>query len=164
MKKRRKKSLYLDISQIGVSENIGAVIIDLISNHILNKQREEIDPFVMYIDEVHRYAKFNYEKASSLVSIAREGRKKGIFLFLTTQNPKDVPDVLLGQVGSLIIHRLTHPEELKVIQNLVKQNTLSQIRNLNQGEAILTSINLLQDIHLRFIKSSRNHKNDTPIL
>ena len=164
LSKRRKKSLYIDFSQIGVSENIGLVIIDLISNHILNKQREEIDPFVMYIDEVHRYTKSNYENASSLGSIAREGRKKGIFLFLTTQNPKDIPDVLLGQVGSLIIHRLTHPEELKVIQNLVKQKTLSQIQNLNQGEAILTSINLLQDIHLRFIKSSRNHKNDTPIL
>ena len=59
---------------------------------------------------------------------------------------------------------MVNPQKLKVIQNLVKQKTLSQIQNLNQGEAILTSINLLQDIHLRFIKSSRNHKNDTPIL
>ena len=118
----------------------------------------------MYIDEVHRYMRANQERQTGLTIIAREGRKKGIFLFLTTQNPKDVPDILLGQVGSLIIHRLTHPEELKVIKNLVEQNTLSQIRNLNQGEAILTSINLIQDVHVKFVKSTRKHLNDTPIL
>ncbi len=82
---------------------------------------------------------------------------------MTTQNPKDVPDVLLGQVGTMIIHRLTHSEELKAIQNQVKQNTVSQIHNLNQGEA-LTSINLIQDIHVRFIQSGRNHSSKTPIL
>lgn len=83
---------------------------------------------------------------------------------MTTQNPKDVPNILLGQVGTLIVHRLTHSEELKAIQNQVKSNTISQIQNLNQGEAILTSINLIQDIHVRFIKSNRNHRNKTPIL
>ena len=160
-----ENSLYIDASKIATSDGIGSMLIDLICNHIINKDKEEISrPFVMYIDEVHRYMKPNQEYQTGLTIVAREGRKKGIFLFLTTQNPKDVPAVLLGQVGSLIIHRLTHPEELKVIQNLVKQNTLSQIQKLNQGEAILSSINLIQDIHVRFIKSSRNHKNDTPIL
>lgn len=160
-----EKSLYIDASKIAISDGIGSMIVDLICNHIINKNKDEISrPFVMYIDEVHRYMRANQERQTGLTIIAREGRKKGIFLFLTTQNPKDVPDILLGQVGSLIIHRLTHPEELKVIKNLVEQNTLSQIRNLNQGEAILTSINLIQDIHVKFAKSTRKHLNDTPIL
>ena len=160
-----KKSLYIDASKIAISDGIGAMIVDLICNHIINKNKDDISqPFVMYIDEVHRYMRVNQESQTGLTIIAREGRKKGIFLFLTTQNPKDVPDILLGQVGSLIIHRLTHPEELKVIKNLVEQNTLSQIRNLNQGEAILTSINLIQDVHVKFVKSTRKHLNDTPIL
>ena len=140
------------------------MIIDLISNRIINKKRDEVKPFVMYIDEVHRYTQNAENYTSGLISIAREGRKKGIFLFLTTQNPKDVPDVLLGQIGTIIIHRLTHSEELKAIQNLVQENTLAQIKKLNQGEAILTSINLLHDIHVHFKKSNRTHDNDTPLL
>ncbi|MGL4689946.1 MAG: ATP-binding protein, partial [Leuconostoc mesenteroides] len=158
------KGLYIDSSNIGATDGIGTMIIDLISNHIINKKRDEIKPFVMYIDEVHRYTQNAENYTTGLISIAREGRKKGIFLFLTTQNPKDVPDVLLGQVGTMIIHRLTHSEELKAIQNLVQENTLTQIKKLNQGEAILTSINLLYDIHVHFKKSNRTHDNDTPLL
>lgn len=157
-------SLYIDSSKIGTTDGIGSMIIDLISNHIINKKRDEVQPFVMYIDEVHRYTQNAGSYTSGLTSIAREGRKKGIFLFLTTQNPKDVPDVLLGQIGTMIIHRLTHSEELKAIQNLVQENTLAQIKKLNQGEAILTSINLLHDIHVHFKKSNRTHDNDTPLL
>jgi hypothetical protein len=160
-----KGSLYIDASRIATSDGIGSMVIDLICNYIIDKNKDEIkNPFVLYIDEVHRYVKANQQYQTGLTIIAREGRKKGIFLFLTTQNPKDVPDILLGQIGTMIIHRLTHSEELKAIQNQIKQNTISQIRNLNQGEAILTSINLIQDIHVRFIKSSREHKNNTPIL
>jgi hypothetical protein len=157
-------SLYIDASEIGTLDGIGAMIVDLISHYVINKKRSEIKPFVMYIDEVHRYTQSNNEYQSGLVSIAREGRKKGIFLFLTTQSPKDVPEILLGQVGTLIIHRLTHSEELRTIQNQVQQNTLSQIQKLNQGEAVLTSINLLQDVYVRFEKCKRSHESNTPIL
>lgn len=157
-------SIYIDASEIGTSDGIGAMLIDLISNYVINKKRDEITPFVMFVDEVHRYLSTSNEYQSGMITCAREGRKKGIFLFLTTQNPKDVPEVLLGQVGTLIIHRVTHSKELKAIQNHVHYNTISQIQKLNQGEAILTSINLLQDIHVRFEKCGRVHENDTPIL
>lgn len=99
-----------------------------------------------------------------MTSIAREGRKKGIFLFLTTQNPQDVPDTLLGQIGTLLIHRLTHVEEIRTIQNHLKANSLGQIKKLDKGEAILTSINLLQDLNLKVVKSGRIHENETPSL
>ena len=39
-----------------------------------------------------------------------------------------------------------------------------QIRKLNTGEAILTSINLLKDINLKIEKTSRTHHNNTPSL
>ncbi|MCT3124473.1 ATP-binding protein [Lactococcus lactis] len=157
-------SLYIDASEIGTIDGIGSMIIDLISNYVINKKKKKIKPFVIFVDEVHRYLGISNEYQSGMIACAREGRKKGIFLFLTTQNPKDVPEVLLGQVGTLIIHRVTHSEELKAIQNHVHYNTISQIQKLNQGEAILTSINLLQDIHVRFEKCGRVHENDTPIL
>ncbi|AOF48263.1 HerA helicase [Tetragenococcus halophilus] len=160
-------ALYIDTSAIGTDDAIGGVIIDLISNYLINKQRDEISPFVFFVDEVHRYTKaINSESDyyTGLTSIAREGRKKGIFLFLTTQNPQDVPDTLLGQIGTLLIHRLTHVEEIRTIQNHLKANSLGQIKKLDKGEAILTSINLLQDLNLKVVKSGRIHENETPSL
>ena len=128
------------------------MIIDLISTYIIDSKKKDDIAFVMYIDEVHRYTRYNQENSYQigLTSIAREGRKKGIFLFLTTQNPQDVPKELLGQVGTLLVHRLTHQNELESIKNHLSEQSYKQITKLNQGEAILSSI--------------RNHANSTTLL
>lgn len=54
---KTKKSLYIDVSQIGTTDGIGGMIIDLVSNHLVPLSSELIKPFVMFIDEVHRYTK-----------------------------------------------------------------------------------------------------------
>ncbi|WP_455485464.1 ATP-binding protein [Gemella sp.] len=163
-----KKSLYIDVSQIGTTDGIGGMIIDLISNHLVNLSLTSIKPFVIFIDEVHRYTKGinndGFTFYTGLNSIAREGRKKGIFLFLTTQNPNDVDKILLGQVGTLLVHRLTSPDEIKAIQNHLMENQINQIKKLNTGEAVLTSINLLKDLYITVEKCNRPHYNDTPSL
>lgn len=94
----------------------------------------------------------------------REGRKKGIFLFLTTQNPQDVSPVLLGQVGTLLVHRLTHNDEIRAIQNHLDDYSIKHIKKLNQGECILTSVNLLHNVFIHVKKSKRKQNNETPIL
>ena len=84
-------SLYIDTSSLGAAEGIGGMVIDLVCNFVI--QQDNINPFIFFIDEVHRYAKSQYSEREfhgGLTLVAREGRKKGIFLYLTTQNPKDV--------------------------------------------------------------------------
>ncbi|WP_201552719.1 ATP-binding protein [Streptococcus salivarius] len=163
-----RKSLYIDVSKIGTTDEIGGMIIDLITNHLINFNKDKINPFIIFVDEVHRYTKSNTNDGISfytgLNSIAREGRKKGIFLFLTTQNPNDVDKVLLGQIGTLVVHRLTAPNELKSIQNHLSENQVNQLRKLNTGEAVLTSINLLKDLYIQVEKCNRLHHNETPSL
>lgn len=161
----QKTSLYINTSHIGCADGIGGMIIDLISNYVLNQKCD--NPFVLFVDEVHRYTRSTYsenEYHNGLTMVAREGRKKGIFLFLTTQNPQDVSPVLLGQLGSLLIHRLTHNDEIRAIQNHLDEHAIKQVKKLNQGESILTSINLLQNIYMNVTKCSRTHKNETPQL
>lgn len=160
-----KVSLYIDASQIGIGDGIGGMIVDLISHYILNKKIEY--PFLLFIDEIHRYTRSEYSETEyyrGLIMLAREGRKKGIFLFLTTQNPQDVSPVLLGQIGTLLIHRLTHSDEIRAIQNHLEDYAIKHIKKLNKGEAILTSINLLQNLYIRINKCNRKHNNETPIL
>jgi hypothetical protein len=158
-------SLYINTSTLGASEGIGGMIIDLICNYIISQSG--IIPFVFFIDEVHRYTKSQYSEEEfhkGLTLVAREGRKKGIFLFLTSQNPQDVSPVLLGQIGTLLIHRLTHNDEIRAIKNHLDDYSIKQVKKLNQGESILTSINLMQNIFLHVIKCNRKQDNDTPTL
>lgn len=160
-----KSSLYINTSTLGAAEGIGGMIIDLICNFVISQ--DNILPFVFFIDEVHRYTKSQYsenEFHNGLTLVAREGRKKGIFLFLTTQNPQDVSPVLLGQVGTLLVHRLTHNDEIRAIQNHLDDYSVKHVKKLNQGESILTSVNLLHNVFIHITKSERKQNNDTPLL
>ena len=140
-------------------------MIDYVGNYLLSNNDSQ-NPFVLFIDEVHRYAKEidedgNYN--SSLIDIAREGRKKGIFLFLTTQSPKDVPAIILNQMGTLLVHRLVGINEVAAITNFLDSNSLAKLNNLKQGEAILTGVNLIQPINLKINQvKSRKQYNQTP--
>lgn len=158
-------SLYIDTSTLGASEGIGGMVIDLVSNIVINQ--DNISPFVFFIDEVHRYAKSRYsdkEFHGGLTLLAREGRKKGIFLYLTTQNPKDVSNVLFGQIGTLLIHRLMLNDEIQAVASHLDDYSIKHVRKLNQGEVILSSVNLLHNMFIHVTKSERTQHNDTPSL
>ncbi|SEV88520.1 hypothetical protein SAMN05216413_0448 [Ruminococcaceae bacterium KH2T8] len=158
-------SLYIDTSQLGASEGIGGMVVDLVSNFVMSL--DNIRPFVFFIDEVHRYAKSRYsdkEFHGGLTLLAREGRKKGIFLYLTTQNPKDVSPILFGQVGTMLIHRLMLNDEIAVVESHLDDYAIKHVRKLNQGEVILSSVNLLHNMFIHVNKSERTQYNDTPLL
>ena len=160
-----EKSLYIDTSALGTAEGIGGMVIDLISNFVISKK--DTYPFVFFIDEVHRYAKSRYsdrEFHGGLTILSREGRKKGIFLYLTTQNPKDVSPILFGQIGTLLIHRLMLNDEIHAIENHLDEYAKDHVKKLNQGEVILTSVNLLNNMLIHINKSERKQHNDTPLL
>ncbi|MCR5617918.1 MAG: DUF87 domain-containing protein [Clostridiales bacterium] len=158
-------SLYIDTSQLGASEGIGGMVIDLVSNYVIS--RDDVKPFVFFIDEVHRYAKSRYsdkEFHGGLTLLAREGRKKGIFLYLTTQIPKDVSPILFGQIGTILIHRLMLNDEIRTVESHLDDYAIKHVRKLNQGEVILTSVNLLHNMFIHINKSERTQYNDTPLL
>ena len=52
----------------------------------------------------------------------------------------------------------------KAIQNHLSENQIGQLKKLNTGEAILTSINLLKDLYISVEKCNRVHHNETPSL
>ena len=158
-------SLYIDTSTLGASEGIGGMIIDLVSTFVMSKK--EVCPFVFFINEVHRYAKSRYSDKDyhgGLTLLAREGRKKGIFLYLTTQNPKDVSPILFGQIGTLLIHRLMLNDEIRAVESHLDDYAIKHVRKLNQGEVILTSVNLLHNMFIHVNKSPRTQYNVTPTL
>lgn len=162
------KSLYINAKSINIADDFGKMMINIICGHFLDIDEENIKrkPFILFIDEVHRYTFSSDENQdySSLVNIAREGRKLGIFLFLTTQSPKDVPEMLLNQIGTLIIHRLTGYKDIETIKNYLNFDMINYLPILNRGEAIITSLNLLQNLYIKSIPSVRKQRNDTPIL
>lgn len=106
---------------------------------------------VIFIDEAHLV----FEKASSALlsqieSIIKLIRSKGVGIFFVTQNPKDIPDDVLGQLGMKIQHSLRAftAKDRKAIK-LTAQNypltdyyeTEHLLTQLGIGEALVTVLN-----------------------
>ncbi|RYE75526.1 MAG: DUF853 family protein, partial [Myxococcales bacterium] len=106
---------------------------------------------VFFFDEAHLL--FRDASKAFLESIAqtvRLIRSKGVGVFFVTQSPTDVPDDVLGQLGSRIQHQLrAHtPNDAKALKSTVNTYPNSAYDDLGQvitslgiGEAIVTVMN-----------------------
>lgn len=72
--------------------------------------------------------------------IAREGRKYGISLLVSSQRPSELSKTVLSQCNSFIIHRLQNPEDQKYVRQLVSaanEDILQQLPILPQQHVII---------------------------
>jgi len=106
---------------------------------------------VIFIDEAHLI--FN-EASEALLdqieSIVKLIRSKGVGLYFVTQNPTDVPDAVLSQLGLKIQHALRAftAKDRKAIKLTAENyplsdyyNTAEVLTNLGIGEALVTALN-----------------------
>lgn len=76
----------------------------------------------------------------SFALIAKEGRKYGLHICLATQRPRDIPESVLSQMGSLIVHRLINDKDRGIIERACGEanaSALSTLPILTQGQAVL---------------------------
>lgn len=106
---------------------------------------------VIFIDEAHLIFK---EASSALLnqieSIVKLIRSKGVGLYFVTQNPTDVPDAVLGQLGLKIQHALRAftAKDRKAIKLTAENYPLSDyyktdevLTALGIGEALVSALN-----------------------
>lgn len=111
---------------------------------------QEKPKMVFFFDEAHLL--FNdTPKAllSKVEQVVKLIRSKGVGIYFVTQNPKDIPDAVLAQLGNKIQHALRAytPAEQKGIRAAAESfrvnpafDTEEAIQNLGTGEAIVSFI------------------------
>lgn len=139
-----------------------------------NKKKElnsrDINIFVL--EEAHRYISKSKENSSFqeiefFKKIAREGRKFGCFLFLSSQRPSELSSTVLSQCNNYIIHRIKNNIDLdfmlKTIPYLDK-NQLSRISYLPTGVAFLVGELFPIPIEVSINDSLKDNVSSTPII
>lgn len=107
--------------------------------------------FVFFFDEAHLLfkdaPKVFVEKIEQMVRLIRS---KGVGIFFVTQNPLDLPETVLAQLGNRVQHALRAytPKELKAVKTAAetfRQNPVldvaTAITELQVGEALLSMLN-----------------------
>lgn len=123
---------------------VGRLILEFVSR-FPEEERGKL-PIVIALEEAQNYIpeKNQGEKESIAKKvferIAREGRKYGISLLVTSQRPSELSKTVLSQCNSFIIHRLQNPEDQKYVRQLVSaanEDILQQLPILPQQHVII---------------------------
>ncbi len=107
---------------------------------------------VFFFDEAHLLfddaPKALVEKIETVVRLIRS---KGVGVYFVTQNPLDIPDEILGQLGNRIQHSLRaftakDQKAVKAAAQTFRENpeinTVESITNLGTGEALVSTLDL----------------------
>lgn len=141
----------LNIDLGTVADYTGEVIAKVIGRVLLDYQRRRPKgemPINIILEEAHRYVK---EANDSVLGyniferIAKEGRKYGIILGLSSQRPSELSKSIVSQCANFIIHRIQNPDDLDYVAKMLPNaNMLESLTYLKTGTGLVcgTAINL----------------------
>jgi DNA helicase HerA-like ATPase len=100
-------------------------------------------PVFIVLEEAHNFVPEQGQaySASTINTVASEGRKFGMFLTTVTQRPGKIDQETLSQCNSQIVMRLTNPVDQDAVRRASESMTkdlLGDLPGLNIGEAIVT--------------------------
>lgn len=124
-----------------VAALIGRLIFEFIV-HFLPEIRGS-GPVVIVLEEAQNYIAEDRDSVARKVfeRIAREGRKYGVSLIISSQRPSEISRTILSQCNSFVIHRLQNPDDQKYVRGLVSSanaDLLEQLPIIPQQHAIIT--------------------------
>ena len=123
---------------------VGRIILEFLLRFDKNKRGSM--PIVIALEEAQNYIPEINRKDRESISrkvferIAREGRKYGLSLLLSSQRPSELSKTVLSQCNSFIVHRIQNPDDQMYIRKLVSSansEILSQLPTLPQQHVIL---------------------------
>lgn len=171
-----ERLFYIDISKVPFSFEMREIVVDIIGQQLLRAAREERflqSPLTTFIDEAHQFINKRvitdyteeYQKLEAFESIAKEGRKYGLFLTLSTQLPRDIPIEILSQIGTFITHRLINRRDKEIIMHslpTISSNIINYLPTLGEGEAIISGSELKDNLYVKISKPKIEPLSETP--
>jgi DNA helicase HerA-like ATPase len=132
-----------------------SVLARLIFESLQRYRREEADgqplPTVLVLEEAHTFVRRSGEQEGPAATpiqlcretferIAREGRKFGLGLVLSSQRPFELSPTVLAQCNTFLLHRIVNDADQNLVARLVPDNVgalLRELPSLPSRQAIL---------------------------
>ena len=158
------------IDPSGVPSDVVDVVVSVLCRMIFDfavwSPRPVRVPIVLVCEEAHRYAPHRDEAAfqpakQALSRVAKEGRKYGVGLGLSSQRPSELAESILSQCNTLIALRMSNEQD----QNFVRRALPDAVRSLvnvlptlRTQEALVVGEGSVVPVRLRFLDLAENNQ------
>ncbi|WP_418264195.1 ATP-binding protein [Flavobacterium faecale] len=145
--KKKTQVTLIDLNSVEdeVVEVISCVITRMIFERLKNIPERNSFPINLVLEEAHRYISehksSNFGEANKIFErVAKEGRKYGLFLMVSSQRPSELSKTVLSQCSNFIIHRIQNPDDLNHIRQMtphISSNILYRLPSIPTQHALV---------------------------
>lgn len=169
-----KRVLRLCLSDVSYEFYAREILANVIGRKLLTLARLEkfrLNPLLVIVDEAHNFlgkrvgSEDHAVKLDAFEMIAKEGRKYGLNICLTTQRPRDITEGVLSQIGTLLVHRLTNDRDRDVVERAcgeIDKSAASFLPSLKQGEVALVGVDFPIPMTIQIDKPIYPPESDSP--
>ncbi|WP_040595716.1 ATP-binding protein [Paracoccus zeaxanthinifaciens] len=164
------RALVLSFQNVSFKHNARELLLNALGRYLLGIARQgrfRKNPLVCLLDEAHQFIGRSVGDDQNSVNldafglIAKEGRKYGLSTVVATQRPRDVPQDVLSQLGTLFVHRLTNDRDRETIERAcgdLDRSAAAFIPSLSQGEAIIVGPDLPAPLPVMMSKPEKGQR------
>ena len=169
-----KRVLRLCLSDVSYEFFAREILANVIGRKPLTLARLEQfrqKPLLVIVDEAHNFlgkrvgSEDHSVKLDAFEMIAKEGRKYGLNICLTTQRPRDITEGVLSQIGTLLVHRLTNDRDRDVVERAcgeIDKSAASFLPSLKQGEVALVGVDFPIPMTIQIAQPIYPPESDSP--
>ena len=145
--KNNQKAQIININLEDVDDVYAKVIVKIVCRILFEytkglKNRASM-PIHMILEEAHRYIQNDNDTFllgyNIFDRIAKEGRKYGAILGIISQRPVEISDTVIAQVSNFLIFKMTHPKDLKYIEEMlpnISSDVIEKQKTLQPGNCV----------------------------
>ena len=150
----QEQIMRLSLKNLSFEYSTREIVVNAIGRHLLDLGRTgrfRSQPVVIFVDEAHQFLSKQLGDENtrypldSFELIAKEGRKFSLNICICTQRPRDIPEGVLSQMGTMIVHRLTNDKDREIVERAsgeIDQSAAAFLPTLAPGQAIVIGIDL----------------------
>lgn len=149
VKENIKKTQITIIDLNSVEDEVVEVISCVITRMIFEKLKTILErnsfPVNLVLEEAHRYISEHKNSHFGVANkiferVAKEGRKYGLFLMVSSQRPSELSKTVLSQCSNFIVHRIQNPDDLNHIRQMtphISSNILYRLPSIPTQHALV---------------------------
>jgi hypothetical protein len=162
-----EKILRISLASLPYMFNAREIVANALGRRLLMIARTgalKKKPVVVFLDEAHNFLNRRIGDEDSAIhldafdQIAKEGRKHWLTICLATQRPRDLPEGVLSQMGTMIVHRLINGSDRDVVERAcgdIDRAAVAFLPTLAPGQAAIVGVDFPFPLTITLDKPTR---------